>query len=163
VHFPEYSSSFLRIDRFPTNRRTSLLRHVNVPDRSDSAVCFGRAARQLHPFEIRPALLSARSLTLAGVREVLVDASYQEEWRMWRRRGRRAIRDIHQMIHDLAGAATASFLGVCLLTVWLIFAGALIQSASGLLVIETLVAAALMSIPSVIVYVFCQISRMSET
>jgi hypothetical protein len=75
VHIPECSSSFLRIHTFPTNRRTSLLRHVNVPDGSDSVVCFGRAARQLHPFGIRPALRSARSLILAGVREVLVDAS----------------------------------------------------------------------------------------
>jgi ABC-type anion transport system duplicated permease subunit len=55
----------------------------------------------------------------------------------------------------------ASFLrvvaGVCLLTVWLIFAGILIQSASGRLAIEALVAAVLISIPSVILYAFCQV------
>jgi hypothetical protein len=46
---------------------------------------------------------------------------------------------------------------VCLLTVWLIFGVILSQGGPGLLVIEALVVAVLISIPSVILYAFCQV------
>jgi hypothetical protein len=55
----------------------------------------------------------------------------------------------------------ASFLrivaGVCLLTVWLIFAVILSQGPPGRLGIEALVVAVLISIPSLILYAFCQL------
>lgn len=55
----------------------------------------------------------------------------------------------------------ASFLrivaGVCLLTVWLIFGGAISQDPTHLVVIEGLAAAVLISIFSVILYAFSQV------
>jgi hypothetical protein len=55
----------------------------------------------------------------------------------------------------------ASFLrivaGVCLLTVWLIFAVILSQGPPSLSVIEALAVAVLISIASVILYAFCQV------
>jgi hypothetical protein len=55
----------------------------------------------------------------------------------------------------------ASFLrvvaGVCLLTVWLICGVILTQGAPGRLAIEALVVAVSISIPSVILYAFCQV------
>lgn len=47
--------------------------------------------------------------------------------------------------------------GVCLLTVWLIFAIIFTHTPSGLSVIEALVVAVLISIPSIIMYAFCQV------
>jgi hypothetical protein len=74
VHFPEYSSSFLRIDRFPTNRRTSSLSTRQRPRWVRSGRLLWSSRTPASPFWIRPALLSARSVILTGVREVLVDA-----------------------------------------------------------------------------------------
>lgn len=47
--------------------------------------------------------------------------------------------------------------GVCLLTVWLIFGGIITQDASGRMVLEGLVVAVLISIPSVILYAFARV------
>jgi hypothetical protein len=60
------------IDFLPTAARRCC---DTSPRWSDSAVCFGLVARQLHPFGIRPALRSAPDLGGGTAREVLVDAS----------------------------------------------------------------------------------------